>query len=129
LKWVPIVTRFLNEHEKLGDSAQRLQGLDHLLHPLRCQLHSLFDSLFQSPDAVRHMFDLVQVVQQRVLLGRLLKVHLLFDSFLILLHTSASHGAAINRALEPAWTAEVECRLSDDSRLIAFLLQQSHGIQ
>jgi len=32
-------------------------------------------------------------------------------------------------ALEPAWTAEVECRLSDNSRLIAFLLQQSHGIQ
>jgi hypothetical protein len=31
------------------------------------------------------MFYLVQVIQQRVLLRRLLKVHLLFDPFLILL--------------------------------------------
>jgi hypothetical protein len=69
----------------LGDSAQRLQGLDHLLHLRRCQLHCLCDSLFQSPDAVAHMLDLVQVIQQRKLLRRLLKVHLLLDPLLKLL--------------------------------------------
>ncbi len=51
----------------------------------RREMGRFFDGLFQAPDAVIHMFDLVQIIQHGVFLSRLLKVNLPFDPLLMLL--------------------------------------------
>ena len=59
----------------LRNAAQRLERRDYRSHPRRSRLHRLVDCVLEACDPARGVLHLVQIVQQRGLLGQVVEVH------------------------------------------------------